>query len=75
MSFCSKDIDYQSMSTFFGPPCMYFSIFSYFEKIKGGLRDRHAVCWSVYFPQPINFRMPQPIFMKFGMYIMALEQR
>jgi hypothetical protein len=30
-----------------------------------------AVCVSV-FP-PINMRMPQPIFMKFGMYTMAPE--
>jgi hypothetical protein len=43
--------------------------------MKVGLCDLHAVCVSVNppLPPPINFWMPQPIFMKLGMYIMATE--
>jgi hypothetical protein len=37
--------------------------------MKVGLFDLHAVSES----PSINFRMPVPIFMKFGMYIMASE--
>jgi hypothetical protein len=35
--------------------------------MKVGLYDLLAVCGS----PPINFQMPEPIFMKLGMYIMA----
>lgn len=38
-----------------------------------GLCDLHAVCMSVINPPHIHFSMPEPIFMKFGMYIMAPE--
>jgi hypothetical protein len=40
-------------------------------KIKACLCDYHAVCVSVH--APINVRMPEPIFTKLGMYIMAPE--
>jgi hypothetical protein len=39
--------------------------------MKVGLRDHHAVGVSLY--PFINFWMPEPIFMKLGMYIMAPE--
>jgi hypothetical protein len=45
--------------------------FPYLEKIKVGLCDLHAVYVSVY--PLINFWMPQPIFMKLGIYIMTSE--
>jgi hypothetical protein len=45
--------------------------FPYFEKIKVGLWNLHPVCVS----HPINYWMPEPIFMKCGMYIIALELR
>jgi hypothetical protein len=51
---------------------IFLADFPYFEKIKVGLWDHHAICVSVYPPPPINFWMPGPIFMKLGMYIMAL---
>jgi hypothetical protein len=41
------------------------------KKIKVDLFDLHAVCVSVI--PTINFGMPQPIFMKLGIYIMAPE--
>jgi hypothetical protein len=44
--------------------------FPYFEKIKVGLCDLHAVCVS---PLPINFSMAEPIFMKIYVYIMTSE--
>jgi hypothetical protein len=46
----------------------FLAYFPYFEKKrKVGLCDLHAVCVS----HPNSFRMPEPIFMKLGMYIMA----
>jgi hypothetical protein len=41
-------------------------------KDKSRLWDHHAVCVPVYAPL-INVWMPEPIFMKLGMYIMALK--
>jgi hypothetical protein len=38
--------------------------------MKVGLRDLHAVCLCI---PHINFWMPEPIFMKFGMLNMAPE--
>jgi hypothetical protein len=46
-------------------------MFHYFEKMKIGSCNLHAVCVSVY--PPINFRMAEPIFMKLGIYMMAPE--
>jgi hypothetical protein len=40
--------------------------------MKIGLRTHHAVCVPVN-PPLINFRMPEPFFMKPGMYVMAPE--
>jgi hypothetical protein len=45
------------------------SLISLFEKIKVGLCDHHALCIFL----PINFWMPEPIFNKLGMCIMARE--
>jgi hypothetical protein len=45
------------------------TILAYFPKI--GFFHLHSVCISV--STLINFRMPQPIFMKLGMHIMATE--
>jgi hypothetical protein len=42
--------------------------FPYFEKIIVGWCNRHAVCVSVY--PPINIWMPEPIFIKLGMYFL-----
>jgi hypothetical protein len=45
---------------------------AYFPKV--GLCDLHAVCVPVNSPPPpINFWMPEPIFIKPGMYIMPPE--
>jgi hypothetical protein len=41
---------------------------AYFPKVD--VCNLHPVCIS---PPPINLSMPEPIFMKFGMYIMATE--
>jgi hypothetical protein len=56
---------YTRLSFLFSFVLIYFP---HFEKIKVGLCDLLAV--SVY--APINFWMREPLFMKFGMYIMAL---
>jgi hypothetical protein len=40
--------------------------------MKVGLCSLHAVCVSVS-PTPINSWMPEPVFMKLGMYIMEPE--
>jgi hypothetical protein len=63
--------------------CTFHRLLAYFLylkkiKIKLGLWNHLAVvcvCVSVYPPPPpaINFRMFEPIFMKLGMYIIALE--
>jgi hypothetical protein len=50
-----------------------FSPFTLFWKVKVGLCDLHAVCVSVYSYPSINFWMPEPIFMKLGMYNMTPE--
>jgi hypothetical protein len=58
----------------------FLAYIPYFEEIKAVLCDLPpvsvstclCVCLSVY-PSPINFWMPEPIFMKLGMYIMAPE--
>jgi hypothetical protein len=50
--------------------CASLAYFPYSEKIKEGLCDLHAVCES---HRQINFGMPEPIFIKLGMYIMASE--
>jgi hypothetical protein len=47
----------------------FLAYFPYFEEIKVGLWDHHAVCVSPH----INFRIPEQFFMKFGMYIMTPE--
>jgi hypothetical protein len=49
---------------------MFLADFPYFERIEVRLWDHLALC--VYRP-PINFWIPEPIFIKFGMYIMAPE--
>jgi hypothetical protein len=44
----------------------------FWKKIKVGLCDRHSVC--LWIPPPsINYWMLEPILMKLGMYIMAIE--
>jgi hypothetical protein len=51
---------------------MKFSIFIVLilkKKMEVGLCDLHAVCIS----PAANFRIPEPIFMKLGTYIMAAE--
>jgi hypothetical protein len=45
--------------------------FPYFENINVRLCDLHAVCLPVY--PPVNFWMPEPVFMKLRMYVMAPE--
>jgi hypothetical protein len=57
------------------PSSLYFlAYFPYFEKIKVGLYDLHAVCVSVCLCiPPTHFWMPEPILIKLGMYIMAPE--
>jgi hypothetical protein len=57
---------FNSVST--QPP--FLACFPYFEKNKSRLMRSPCVC--VYHP-PINFWMPEPVFMKLGMYIMARE--
>jgi hypothetical protein len=52
--------------------------FPYFENIKVGLCDHRAVCDCVSAclcipPRPVNFRMPEPIYINLYMYIMAPE--
>jgi hypothetical protein len=49
----------------------HLAYFPYFEEIRLGLCDLHAVCVSLY--PPINFWIAEPVFMKSGMYIMAPE--
>jgi hypothetical protein len=53
----------------------YLVNFSYFEKMKLVLWYHLAVyvCVCICIP-PINFRMPEPVFMKLCMYIMAPDQ-
>jgi hypothetical protein len=54
------------------PYCHFISIFSLIlKKIKEGLWYHHAVC--VCDSPLINWRTPEPIFTKLGMYIMAPE--
>jgi hypothetical protein len=48
-----------------------FSRLSLFWKNKIGLWDHVAVCVCLCIPSPINFWMPEPIFMKLGTYISA----
>jgi hypothetical protein len=43
---------------------------TYFEKMKVGLCD-HVTFVYLYVCPTCQFRKPEPIFMKFGMYIMA----
>jgi hypothetical protein len=53
----------------------YLAYFHYFEKMKVDLCDLHTLCASVslWFPPPVNFWVPEQIFMKLGMYIVSLE--
>jgi hypothetical protein len=52
--------------------CIYvFSLLSLFKQIKVGLSDHLAVCIFVSVYPPINFWMPDTVFMKLGVYIMA----
>jgi hypothetical protein len=44
-------------------------LFTYFPEV--GLCEPHAICASVY--PTINFGMPEPIFMKLGMFNVALK--
>jgi hypothetical protein len=46
-------------------------LFSFFWKIKVALWDHYAVCVSAY--PLIDYWMPEPIFMKLGMHVMAPE--
>jgi hypothetical protein len=45
--------------------------FTYFQKTEAGLWDHQAVGGSV--NTPINFWMPEPIFIKLGTYVMVPE--
>jgi hypothetical protein len=45
--------------------------FPYFEKIKVGLCDHHAICIPP--PPLVDFWLPEPVFMKLGMCIMLTE--
>jgi hypothetical protein len=45
----------------------------YLEKIEIDLGHQHALSVSLCSPPPFNFRMPEPIFTKLGMYVMAPE--
>jgi hypothetical protein len=59
-------------STAYRYPDSSFSLLSLFWKDEVGLCELRAVCLSVV-PSLLNFWMPEPIFMKLGMYIMATE--
>jgi hypothetical protein len=61
-NYCTKRSTKKKRDKYF---CLNFLV--YFLKV--GLCDLNAVCES----PPINFWIPEPIFMKFGMYIMASE--
>jgi hypothetical protein len=56
-----------------------FSYFSYFKKIEVGFCDLHSVCVFLYLCVCVsltptsNFRMPEPVVMKLGVYIIASE--
>jgi hypothetical protein len=49
---------------------LFLACFPYFEKMKVGICDLHAVYVS---PPPIHFWMAESIFMKLGIYIVAPE--
>jgi hypothetical protein len=54
-----------------GDICYLLKIFCSFKKMKADLRDLHTVCVFVY--PPINFWVPELIFMKLGVYIIVPE--
>jgi hypothetical protein len=68
-------LDHECSTSLTLAPCgtsaarVFYAYFPYSQKIKVGLWDHHAVCES----PTINYWMPEPIFMKFGVYIMAPE--
>jgi hypothetical protein len=52
----------------------FLAYFPYFEKMKVGLWGHVAVCVSACLCiPPINFRTPEPVFIKLGTYITAPE--
>jgi hypothetical protein len=48
--------------------CPFLAYFPYFEKIKLGICDLHAVC---VFPAPMSFWMAKPMFMKLGVWAIS----
>jgi hypothetical protein len=51
---------------------LIFSLPSYFEKINVGLWDHLAVCVSICVWSPVNFWMPETVYMKLGMCLSGI---
>jgi hypothetical protein len=66
----TNDNDILLCLVFRGASCIFSLL--YFSKVKVGLWGLHAVCMFVN-SRPVNFWMPEPNFMKLGMYITAPE--
>jgi hypothetical protein len=68
----SPDLNTDPADTFatYSSQYQFLAYFPHYKKMKVGLCDLHGVCEP---PPPINLWMPEPIFMKLGMYITAPE--